>query len=387
MAVITQRDSGKWQAKVRRQGWPTQSKSFRTKADALAWSRAVEREMDVGSFIQRDDAERTTFAQAADRYRREVLPTKRGAAQDEYVLKRVVERFGKYSMAAISPTLIAAYRDERLSAVAPQTVVHELGMISRVFRAATMDWGIALPQGLPTALVRKPSISNERTRRLEPGEEDMLLETLEECANPWPKAAAILAIETAARQSELLALQWNDIDLGRRVARVRGKDGGVTKSGDTFRDVPLSRRAVETLAALRDGSPKKGQVLPTTQNALQLSWERACSRARTRHLHERLREELKRSGAADDIVDREIRALVYKKRPAATATIELFARIENDDTLLKDLRFHDLRHEATSRLAEKLAMHELMKVTGHKTSRMVARYYHPRAEQLAAKLD
>ena len=53
---------------------------------------------------------------------------------------------------------------------------------------------------------------------------------------------------------------------------------------------------------------------------------------------------------------------------------------------MDDLHFHDLRHEATSRLAEKLALHELMKVTGHKDTRMLARYYHPRAEDLARKI-
>lgn len=53
---------------------------------------------------------------------------------------------------------------------------------------------------------------------------------------------------------------------------------------------------------------------------------------------------------------------------------------------LDELTFHDLRHEATSRLSEKLALHELMKVTGHKDTRMLARYYHPRAEDLARKL-
>ena len=53
---------------------------------------------------------------------------------------------------------------------------------------------------------------------------------------------------------------------------------------------------------------------------------------------------------------------------------------------MDDLHFHDLRHEATSRLAEKLALHELMKVTGHKDTRMLARYYHPRAEDLARKM-
>ncbi|WP_239005636.1 tyrosine-type recombinase/integrase, partial [Salmonella enterica] len=48
--------------------------------------------------------------------------------------------------------------------------------------------------------------------------------------------------------------------------------------------------------------------------------------------------------------------------------------------------FHDLRHEATSRLAEIFPMHELTKITGHKDPRMLMRYYHPKAEDLALKL-
>lgn len=57
-----------------------------------------------------------------------------------------------------------------------------------------------------------------------------------------------------------------------------------------------------------------------------------------------------------------------------------------EESFLKDLRFHDLRHEATSRLAEIFPMHELTKITGHKDPRMLMRYYHPKAEDLALKL-
>jgi integrase len=202
--------------------------------------------------------------------------------------------------------------------------------------------------------------------------------------SPWPRAAATLAIETAARQSELLALKWNEVDLKRRVARIRGKDGGVTKSGEPFRDVPLSTRAVALLKELPRST--KGLVLPISQNALQLAWERACTRARKAHLHEQLRHQLSKHGFDADAQAREIRALVFKKRPPARISVELLAKLEAEDKTLADLHFHDLRHEATTRLADKLAMHELMKVTGHKTSRMLSRYYHPSAEKLAAKL-
>ncbi len=55
---------------------------------------------------------------------------------------------------------------------------------------------------------------------------------------------------------------------------------------------------------------------------------------------------------------------------------------------LGDLHFHDLRHEGTSRLAEKLDnVLELSAVTGNKTLSMLKRYYHPRAKDLARKLD
>ncbi len=52
---------------------------------------------------------------------------------------------------------------------------------------------------------------------------------------------------------------------------------------------------------------------------------------------------------------------------------------------LINLRFHDLRHEATSRLAEVYETHELAKITGHKDTRMLLRYYHPDAHKLSQK--
>lgn len=400
MARITQRDNGKWQAKIERVGWPGQSKTFRLKKDADAWATAVEREMDRGAFINRDDAERTTFEAAAGRYAAEVLPSKRGGAQDTMRLNRLVEKFGKYSLASISSAMLAAYRDERLKAVAPQTVVHELGMISRVFKACAMDWGIALPNGNPATLVRKPAVANERTRRLQAHEETLLLAALLDCKSPWPHAAAFLAIETAGRQSELLSMKWKEIDLVKRTARLRGIGGRITKSGDEYRDVPLSTRAVDLLKTLpriskakvapanqkKPPSPVAGRVLPITQNALQLSFERGLARGRQNHIHGHLRNALTASGLDPAAVSAEIRALIYKKKSPKEITVELLAVLEREDKTLLDLHFHDLRHEATSRMAEKLQMHELMKVTGHKTARMISRYYHPRAEDLALKL-
>ncbi len=46
MASFRKRDSGLWQAQVRKKGYPTQTKSFKTRAAATQWVRSIEYEMD-----------------------------------------------------------------------------------------------------------------------------------------------------------------------------------------------------------------------------------------------------------------------------------------------------------------------------------------------------
>ena len=383
MANVKQRTSGKWQAKIRRTGFPDQSKSFDKKSDAERWARALEREMDIGAFIKRDDSERTTFKVAAERYKKEILPTKRSIQQAQSVIKLLSEHFGKFSLASINAAMISKFRDDRLKCVKPQTVVHEINMISRIYKAAMLDWGIAIPQGVPTVAVRKPRIDNARDRRLEPGEWVLLSEALSQCASSVPLAVAEFAIETAARLSEIMSLQCSDVDLNMRKAKLRGVGGRSTKNNDSFREIPLTTRAGDILSAQPRSIRKTGRVFNTTQGAFVQSWDRAVKRARKSHVRAILFEKLRELGLDSD---REISALIYKKRSPDPRTMVLLNEIENGDKMLLDLHFHDLRHEATSRLAEMLQMHELMKVTGHKSSGMLARYYHPRAEDLARKL-
>jgi integrase len=211
-----------------------------------------------------------------------------------------------------------------------------------------------------------------------------LRKALADCKSQFPLAVVEFAIETAARQSEIASLTWSDVDLVRQTARLRGVDGRVTKNGDTYRDIPLSRRAVSILSVLPRSL--KGRVFPVTQNALKLSWQRSVDRARKSHVHAQLKIALKKSNLDDKSIAAEIRALTYHKKDPRPDTVSYLANIETSDKILVDLHFHDLRHEATSRLAEKLSMQELMKVTGHKSSAMIARYYHPRASDLALKL-
>jgi integrase len=192
------------------------------------------------------------------------------------------------------------------------------------------------------------------------------------------------AIETAARQSEILSLKWDDVNLPTQTAKLRGIDGRSTKNNDWFRPVPLSRKAIEVIGVKPSKAIKKTPVFKTTQSAFAQSWERAVDSARKDYLHDLLKAKLDELGIDGNA---QIRAMIYKKREPLPIALKLFKEIESENSMLHDFHFHDLRHEAISRLATKLEMHELMKVTGHKSSAMLIRYYHPKISDLAKKIN
>lgn len=325
MPTIRKKGTRQWHVQIRKSGYPVQTKTFTTRSDAEKWATIIESEMERGVFVSRTEAEGTSLSEVIDRYRREVLPSKRGAASDESRLKTLEANFGVYRLASITSTAVAKYRDERLKVVGPQSVIHEINLLNRVLKAATMDWGIALPGGLPTTQVRKPVKPRGRDRRVSQNELDAILEHSESAELACIVA---LAVETAMRRGELAALTWSNIDLKKRVAHLPR-----TKT-DSPRSVPLSKAAV---AALKN-VPRSlnGKVFRLQAESISQAFERACEPHRAN---------------------------------------------------LVDLRFHDLRHEATSRLFEKgLNVMEVATITGHKTLDMLKRYTHLKAEDLAKKL-
>lgn len=336
MAYIRKRGDFQWQAEIRKKGFPPASRTFNTRAEAEAWAAVIESEMVRGVFVDRSEAESTTLYEALERYEREVTPGKDGERQELVRIKSwKANNLAKRSLASLRGADFAKFRNDRLKSVRPSTVQKDLAVISHLFNHARKEWGIAVSN--PIADIKMPTEDNSRDRRLEGDEEQRLFKELEPVhgRSIWMQPLVELALETAARQSELLSLDWPDINMTKRVARIRGKkraDGKRrTKNRDKFRDVPLSSRALKVLSSLPHNI--SGKLFQVSQRVVINAFSEACKRAG-----------------------------------------------------IEDLTFHDLRHEATSRLAEKLALHELMKVTGHSSTRMLARYYHPRAEDLAKKL-
>ena len=345
MATIANRGPYQFQATIRRKGYPTQSKTFESRREAEAWATIIESEMVRGTFIPRAEAERTTLGAALERYRNEITPTKKGHAQEERRIKAwLLDPLAKRSLASLTSTDFAKFRDDRLKTTSASTVIKDLALISHLFTIAIKEWQLPLQNPIPN--IRKPKLPRGRNRRLTPEEEVYLLSACRESKAPALETIVRLAIETAMRRGEILGMQWRYVDLSKQTVFLED-----TKNGDS-RTVPLSSRAVQ---ALREW-PRSfdGRVFPQYSHvdSFKKPWKHALAAAKKTY--------------QQDCID---------------------LGITPDSTFLVDLRFHDLRHEATSRLAEKLPnVLELAAVTGHKDLRMLKRYYHPKAEELAKKL-
>lgn len=324
MGTITKRGNLQWQAKVRAKGFPPQSRTFTYKEDAERWAKETEVGIERGLFFDRTKAEKTTVTELMERYKRDVMPGL-GGKHIKPALNALEPVFGDYALSSVTSEMISRYRDDRLKTVVESTVKKEMNLLSKIIDLAGQEWGIPVAVN-PCLSVKRPVEPKGRDRRLENGEEARLLAACLQSSRDF-EAIAIVGIETAARLGELLKLDWRRIDLDKRTAQLMD-----TKNGED-RAIPLSSRAVAALRSLPRHISGRVFYRWKAADSFNKIWVRACARAG-----------------------------------------------------IEDLRFHDLRHEACSRLADKFHLHELMKITGHKTAAMLARYYHPRAEDLAKKL-
>jgi integrase len=327
MASIRNRN-GKWQARITRKGQQPIAKSFLSKQDAERWARQVETDIDKGSYTSQVLADKSLFKNVIERYIQEVTLTTRSMREDTFRLRALARHaIGKLKMSALTPIKVAEYRDERLQVVSAGTVIRELSYFSSIINHARREWGINMVNPIP--LVKKPPSPQGRNRILSADELNRLFDALKprvKNGNIWLLPLTKFALETAMRRGELLGLLWEHIDFQRRTAYIP-----LTKNG-TSRTVPLSHAAMEILCTLPRNL--KGEVFPVTNFALSAGIERARAKAK-----------------------------------------------------LKDFHFHDLRHMAITRLAEKLPnLIELSAVSGHKSLAMLKRYYHPSPEQLAQKI-
>jgi integrase len=342
MATITKRTQGSWQAKVRRKGYPAQCRTFTNRSDAVRWATALEAELARGVFADARAAERMTVREALSQFRSEVVPLRRGQSSDPYRIATLDRHLGSFALAYLQPKDVAAYRDKRLHEVGPQAVLHELKLLNRVYTWLVHDKGLPLPGKPPTARIAKPKPPRGRERRVSQQEIDAIVSETESAELG---AIVRLAVATAMRRGEIVGLRWENIDFDRRTALLP-----TTKNGEPRR-APLSPDAIAVFEQL----PRRpsGSVFGMTGRSVHQAFQRASERARKRFLE----------GERGEVAGK-------------------------SNNFLEGLHFHDLRHEATSRLFERgdLNLMEVALITGHKDLRMLQRYTHLRPESISMKL-
>ncbi len=302
-------------------------RSFARHIDAVHWARSIEATIDLGQEPpEASIMARTKFRELLDRYLIEVTPQKRSHRMETSRLNRLLKHdIANLTLDKLTSGVFASFRDQRLKDVGPQTVRHDLNLLSLVIKAATIDWDFPFKEN-PLDKLRKPRMPLGRTRRISREEVEKLREGMARSESTYLMPMVDLAVETAMRKGEILALLWVNVDLGRRTAHLP-----MTKNGHP-RTIPLSSKARDILASL----PRThSRVFPYTETAVRLAWDRLLRRVK-----------------------------------------------------IEDLHFHDLRHEAISRLFEKgLSIPEVALISGHRDARMLFRYTHLTAEEVGKKLD
>jgi integrase len=329
MATLRKRGT-KWQVQVRREGHSL-SKTFHLREDALKWAREQELRIDRGEVSQPiAKVDRClTLSGLIQRYEREVLPTKRTQGVNERFHLRVILRHSIAGLAvsSLSESSIVTFRDDRLREVSGSTVRRELGLLLHALKIARTEWCVAVPELRP---ITKPPANKARERRLTEEELGALDDALRQCRNKIVRPAFLFALATGMRRGEVISLRWPNVDLSARTAFLP-----ITKNGQS-RSVPLSPKAISVLVEVPREAPGEEEfVFPISANSLRLAWDRV------------------------------------KKRAG-----------------VKDLHFHDLRHEAISRFFERgLSVPEVSLISGHRDPRMLFRYTHLRAADVAKKLN
>jgi len=326
MATIRKRGS-KWQVQIRRTGFPAVTKPFRVRKDAEVWARQTEVQADRSELPSNTKIlQRLTLGQLVERYRDTVSIKKRGYEVERIVLTAFLRHpICRKPLALLSTEHFAAYRDERLGTIKANTLKRELSPLQNMFEVARDEWGLPLTEN-PLSKLRLNIPSQRRERRLQEGELERLTSAAQSCRNSLIVPIVLLAVATGMRRGEILRLRWENVDRGRRSLLITHAKNGYART------LPLTIDAAEIL----DTVPiTDDRLFPITANAFRLAWDRLRVRAG-----------------------------------------------------IKDLHFHDLRHEAISRFFEQgLSVPEVALISGHRDARMLFRYAHATRQAIIEKLD
>ena len=318
------KDGDRYRVQVRRKGVSPVSKTFKRKANADKFARKIETQIDEGEYIA---PVKITVEELFLRYRREVaesLDTWRWTCNA--IDRLLATKWAKLKVTDCTDALVD-WCEERKAEVSADTVNRELNVVSGIFTYAIKRWRIKLRANPVKSCLRPPK---GRHRKRRPSERELAaLWTHFGLSSPTKLREFVpwifeFACQSGLRLGELMRLRWVDIDMEASTIYV-----APGKNGDD-RYALLTERAEELLRGL----PRlDDRVFPVNAGSIGVEFRDAC----------------KVLG-------------------------------------IKDLHFHDSRHEAASQLAKRLSVQELAAVIGHRDLKSLLVYYNPTAAELAAKL-
>lgn len=325
MATPKKLKSGKWKVEIMVSG-VRESGTFESKSDALIW--VAKRSTEIRAIGEGRGGDIKSLCDALRRYAKEVSVGKKGERWERIRL----ESFENHplpltkKLKSVTAADIAQWRDARLAVVSKATVSREMTIINSVFEIARKEWGWV--EKNPCVDVKKPGKTDHRERVISNLEIRKMLRTMgysKADINISNIAAHVflLALMTGMRAGEICSLRWGDIHPN--YAKIH-----TSKTGKG-RDIPLTPTAVKVIERMRKFD--KNQVFCITPSVLDTLFRRTKSKAG-----------------------------------------------------LAGFTFHDSRHTAATRLAQKLHVLDLCKVFGWTDTSRALTYYNPKASDLAARM-
>lgn len=336
MASIQKRN-GSFRVRIKRVGQATLSKTFNNRTEAIKWAKETEAKHELGLL---NDAKQKiifkTFKEAAICYKDTHSIHKKIVRSETYRLQILIKRWGHLSIYQVDKFAILQLRDDLLrNNRSGETINHYFNTISKLYQMLINEWGLSITN--PIKGIRRMPASKGRNKRLPNDIESILLSSCHKLNLHLLSSIIEFAIQTGMRRGELMGLTWDDIDLPNRKAFLH-----TTKNGES-RQVPLTKRAIDILIDVK--KYEKERVFPMTLNSLRNQFNKAKNYSQVNW----------ESTKANPFID---------------------------------LRFHDLRHEALSRLSDAgLNVIELSSISGHKTLGMLKRYTHPSHQAILNRLD
>lgn len=347
MATIRKRGD-KWQAMVRRAGAAPTSATFPSKAAAQTWARQTEGAIDRGAKVTTAAERRTTVADLLDHYVNELAGSRALSASNTAAVATLRRELGETRVVELAPKAIVGFGSRRrVAGVAPSTIEREISVLATIARHAggLLEIDTArLAEVIRTGralLSHSRVVGRSRERQRRPTEAE--LAGLFTYWRDHPRRVVPMedlvrfALSTGMRLGEIVSLRWDDLDKDRRTIMIRDRKHPRQKEGNNQR-VPLLRGPVVLFGevvdpmAIIERQPRKGNelIFPYRRESVSVLFCTACTKCG-----------------------------------------------------VDDLTFHDMRHEATSRLFEaSYAIEQVALVTGHRDWNMLRRYTQIRPESL-----